>query len=359
MIKECVPFSPPRLSLRLREACNLFYAPPKRLSFRLGGHGWTLASDGASRPRLWRARLYCRLGDQDLVVFLNSLPPLAVEGSGLEELDASLLARLPTELAAAVLEAGAAEFVPALSAALGLPLSIEDLNLEEEEADLPPETLCFSLLRDDGQRLAGAFAAGEETLLEVAQLLAEHAQSLPADGSALRSGLHLTCRVLVPGPELTAEELQGLEPGDILVLPPPLTFGVPLPVTLGLYDTHGAPALLEDSALHLEGPMTEHDAPAPDDMDEARAEPLPEEEEQHGEAAFSAGQLPLRLSFDLGGVTLSLDDVAALAAGSVLPTGREMAAPVRILASGRVIGTGSLVEVAGQIGVRVETCNLK
>ncbi|MDL2290713.1 type III secretion system cytoplasmic ring protein SctQ [Desulfovibrio sp. OttesenSCG-928-F20] len=355
---EHIPFSPPRLSLRLREAWNLFYAPPKRLAFQLCGHGWSFASNGAAKARLWRVRLYCRLGDQDLVVFLNSLPPLALEGSGLEELDASLLSKLPTELAAAVLEAAAAEFVPTLSAALGLPLVVEDMNLEEEEADLPPETLCFSLLRDDGQRLVGAFAAGEDTLLDLAQLVAEHAELLPSEGQAFGAEL-LPCRILLSGSELTVAELESLEPGDILILPPPISFGAPLPVTLGLYDTHGAPALLTDGVLHLEGSMMELDSPAQNDMDETLAEPLAEEEEQQGQAVFSTGQLPLRLSFDLGGVALSLDDVAALAPGSVLPTGRDMAAPVRILVSGRTIGTGSLVDVAGQMGVRVETCNLK
>jgi flagellar motor switch/type III secretory pathway protein FliN len=69
--------------------------------------------------------------------------------------------------------------------------------------------------------------------------------------------------------------------------------------------------------------------------------------------------LPIQADFDLGSVELTVSEAATLAAGQILATGRDVASPVRISVAGRIVGTGSLVDVAGHIGVRVETLSLK
>jgi type III secretion protein Q len=65
--------------------------------------------------------------------------------------------------------------------------------------------------------------------------------------------------------------------------------------------------------------------------------------------------VPLRVSFDLGELTLSLAQLRAMQPGQVLELGHPLAGAVRIRANGALVGDGELVEVDGQLGVAVRT----
>jgi type III secretion protein Q len=80
---------------------------------------------------------------------------------------------------------------------------------------------------------------------------------------------------------------------------------------------------------------TEHDVPTEDQ----RTPPLDE--------------VPVRLSFELGTIELSLGELQGLAPGMVLPIAQALPPAVRIHASGRLIGAGELVEVDGRLGVQL------
>lgn len=67
----------------------------------------------------------------------------------------------------------------------------------------------------------------------------------------------------------------------------------------------------------------------------------------------SLDEIPVRLSFELGAIELSLGELQGLAPGMVLPIGEPMPPAVRIHCSGRRIGAGELVEVDGRLGVQV------
>ena len=63
--------------------------------------------------------------------------------------------------------------------------------------------------------------------------------------------------------------------------------------------------------------------------------------------------VPVRLSFDLGEVSLTLAQLRALQPGQTLDLGHPLAGAVRIRANGALVGEGDLVEIDGQIGVSV------
>lgn len=63
--------------------------------------------------------------------------------------------------------------------------------------------------------------------------------------------------------------------------------------------------------------------------------------------------LPVMLCFDLGHLELTLAALRALGPGSVLALPAPSDAPVRVTVGGRVVGTGELVEIEGQLGVRL------
>jgi type III secretion protein Q len=63
--------------------------------------------------------------------------------------------------------------------------------------------------------------------------------------------------------------------------------------------------------------------------------------------------IPVRLVFELGRVELSLAEVRTLAPGALIPMSRPAEESVDILANGRRIGRGSLVQIGGNLGIRI------
>lgn len=61
----------------------------------------------------------------------------------------------------------------------------------------------------------------------------------------------------------------------------------------------------------------------------------------------------LELTVQLGTTRLSLRQLAELAPGQIVPLGRPLAGPFEVHAAGRQVGTGELVDVDGELGVRI------
>jgi flagellar motor switch/type III secretory pathway protein FliN len=67
----------------------------------------------------------------------------------------------------------------------------------------------------------------------------------------------------------------------------------------------------------------------------------------------TADAAELELTVQLGTTRLSLRQLADLAPGAVVPLGRPLAGPFEVRAAGRLIGEGELVDVDGELGVRI------
>ena len=65
--------------------------------------------------------------------------------------------------------------------------------------------------------------------------------------------------------------------------------------------------------------------------------------------------VPIRISFDLGDVTLTLAQALALQPGQAITLSRPLNGPVRIRANGAVIGEGDLVQIDDQLGVSIRS----
>lgn len=73
-----------------------------------------------------------------------------------------------------------------------------------------------------------------------------------------------------------------------------------------------------------------------------------------GSAPFgTVNDIPVHLVFELGRMTISVDEVETLAQGHVFDLGKPLSQAVDILSGGRRIGTGELVRIADSIGVRI------
>jgi hypothetical protein len=61
----------------------------------------------------------------------------------------------------------------------------------------------------------------------------------------------------------------------------------------------------------------------------------------------------LELTVQLGTTRMSLRQLGELAPGAIVPLGRPLAGPFEVRAAGRLIGRGELVDVDGELGVRI------
>lgn len=157
---------------------------------------------------------------------------------------------------------------------------------------------------------------------------------------------------------LPASALLTLRTGDIVVLdhfgPKPVTGGlVALRLGAGVF-----PAYLDGGGVTVMSPFHLRAEAMADETPEnrpPRAEPASPQTDAP-EALPSdqlLGELPVQLTCEIGRLTLPAREVLELRPGAVLPVGRPLAGPVDLTAGGRVIARGELVDVEGEIGVRI------
>jgi hypothetical protein len=63
----------------------------------------------------------------------------------------------------------------------------------------------------------------------------------------------------------------------------------------------------------------------------------------------------LEVTVRLGTIRLSLRQLGELAIGQIIPLGRPLAGPYEVRAAGRMVGQGELVDIDGELGVRIVT----
>lgn len=154
---------------------------------------------------------------------------------------------------------------------------------------------------------------------------------------------------------LAADELaRGLRVGDVLVVDAPWidrpTPGGPLtgraelrfgPASyVGVLDaevfTITERRVSHAGVAHVEDPMTETAKPP-----EARP------------ADVRAASLPVTVSIELARVTMTIAELASLTPGQVIRTGALLGERVRVRVGDRVVADGELVDVEGELGVRI------
>ena len=67
------------------------------------------------------------------------------------------------------------------------------------------------------------------------------------------------------------------------------------------------------------------------------------------------GDVPLQLTVELARLPMTADAVVALRVGQVVDLQRTATEPVELSVNGKVVARGELVEIEGQLGVRVQS----
>ncbi|MEW5739331.1 MAG: type III secretion system cytoplasmic ring protein SctQ [Myxococcota bacterium] len=129
---------------------------------------------------------------------------------------------------------------------------------------------------------------------------------------------------------------------------------------LGTPPPPGGPA--EEPAAEAEGGAAEENEPAAlgdgpeestspgqlkgrDDVDEG----------QGGEGAEMLNDIPLQIAVEIGRVPVTADEVVSLKVGHVFDLNRVAGEPLDLSVNGRIVARGELVEVDGNLGVRILT----
>lgn len=142
----------------------------------------------------------------------------------------------------------------------------------------------------------------------------------------------------------TVAELEGLEVGDVWV-PGAAAWLAGEPLASGVLCAPGAgrgwPVRVSDGKIVL------------------GAEAVRVHEEQNGmsqeesELTQIVGQTPVLVRLELGALEMSAAEWAALRPGDVVQCGRRIEEPVVLRAGGREIARGELVDIEGEIGIRI------
>ena len=202
-----------------------------------------------------------------------------------------------------------------------------------------------------------------------------------------------TLRAEIAHCELSALDLRGLGPGDVVLVEEPMARpdlgeGGHCKLRVGLgqrghwkakldVGDSGLQATLEEVVLGTELPAPQAPAPA-----EAQSEdPASEFEELPGgrttettlpanpweanertnvssssggaESAELLNDIPLHVSVELARVPVTAEEVVALRAGQVVALGRPASSAVELSVNGKIVAQGELVEVDGQLGVKI------
>jgi flagellar motor switch/type III secretory pathway protein FliN len=187
----------------------------------------------------------------------------------------------------------------------------------------------------------------------------------PAGEDAL-GALDVEACVELARTRLFAGELAGLAPGDAVVFdgePGGMAGGGARPVRV-VVGAHAARARLgDDGRVALEETLRSTARAARGGLVDGQRKEEIGMDEQSGDgtatravdAAAVLAAAPIEVVAELGRIVLRGDELAGLGPGAVLTLGRLGASPVTLRVGGEVWAEGELVDVEGELGVRVTT----
>lgn len=288
----------------------------------------------APPPPVWAPRWQVQTVQGPLALALTEAPVAALTGA---ELGLDQIGGLPEPLSA-ILRDGLGDALLALlppvarQAVLGLKPAGPD-----EPVDPTAERLELVVTPAGAPPLRMELAAPLAVLTGLAAGMAPAADP-PVLPGPLATLIPATLRLALPGPVLRAARVAGLRPGDAVLLPEPGALRLLAPGLVAALAPSGADWIVKEIVV-----TTAPDLP-PTDPD---ATP-----------AAGPGDIPVHLSFVIDTRRATIAEVQALRPGAVLPMPAPTPGPglqVRVLANGREIGAGCVIEVDGQQAVRLVT----
>jgi len=335
------PLLLPRIAPAQIEGINSFYCRRQPVAFPLAGRLATLEA-------LWSGRGNGLLPGYRLTFSLDGVAGtvtvvVPLIDAIVREVDPTLsFASLPPEIGGLVVEAALASEVEALEQLTGCRFSITAVRLDLRAFARPDPAALSCVIRADG---LGSFRADLRVTPDAANRLtrlldAENGKADAADDLVAP----LSARVAVA--TISVEELKNLSPGDVVLVdehcwPPTMAIAVIGEFLVACLERTDAGAAIAMS------PVTGRGSPWEWSMDNV-ADQARKETNNSG-----PDDLPVKLVFEIGRVELTVREIRKLGVGTVVPLSRPVEDSLDVVANGRRIGRGSLVQIGESLGVRL------
>jgi type III secretion protein Q len=345
------------------ESVNAFYRRRPALAFSVAGRAavmtasWPPASDDV----YGRCRLDITVdGAAGALIVSRSLieaaipapppypPPHAGEGrvGWLDHLDPPHVALL--------LELALSDALSMLEAGLGARLAITCVRAADDERENGTVSLAFNIAVDGIGTSCGELLVQPAHAIMFAQFLDRC--GLPSDppqhetregqvGAAIELPVPVCVRVAAA--MFAVGEIATLSPGDVVIADQSCQ---PMRTAVAVIAEHFvAPVDLTTAGAQIAAPPTR-----------ARGSLWGWSMENGGDRSSAdvlqktdLDDIPVKLLFELGRIELSLAEIRQLAPGALLPLQRPLEDSVDILANGRRIGRGHLVQIGNSLGIRI------
>jgi type III secretion system YscQ/HrcQ family protein len=240
------------------------------------------------------------------------------------------VAGLPPTLVLAALECFFRDVLSKVEAGLGLPCSLSRIEVGESPA--LASVFPFRLRRGDGLILSGAWVAPEGQWREALEKVLRRATppSLPLPGDLALAGV-----VSVGIWRLRAGDLNLLAKGDVVLAPPTALRHLTVGRRFRFAADFQKGKLVADGKS-MAGAAGAGAAPIPDDA---------------ALAALDEAEVELRA--EVGRLNVTLNELRRLSVGEVVEFATPVESPATLVAGGRAVAVGDLVDVGGRVGVRV------
>lgn len=327
---------------------NAFYRRRPAVAFPIAGHTATITASWPPAPGDVSGR--CRLdltvdGASGALILTNSLVKALIAGLDLDQ----GLDNLDPRQHALLLELAVADELSKLEASLGSRLSIDAVHAAGSE-ESGAASLAFNLTIDRLAPSAAELRLPPRQAARFAQYLDRVAPAPPGVRMGMEQpaiGVPVPVCLRVAATTCSVAEIATLLPGDIVMADD------------GRRQSRTAVAVL---AEHLAAPVELTAAGAQITAPPARIHgSLWEWSMENGADRPQADlmqktdldDIPVKLLFELGRVELSLAEIRKLAPGALIAMPRPLDESVDIVANGRRIGRGSLVQIGSNLGVRI------
>lgn len=193
-------------------------------------------------------------------------------------------------------------------------------------------------------------AVGQARLLlpESTSLRLPATESLAPGAFARIAGLTLELRGLVGRARLSARELASLSVSDVVVLDHATVRRV-----AGTSEVEGRVAVTIRGATRPITWATVQSRALVRAIEEGHVPTSSEEITTDQAARELLGEQPVEVTVEIARAVLRADELMALRAGEIVRTGAPVTAEVRMFAAGRLVARGELVDVEGEVGVRL------
>jgi type III secretion protein Q len=328
---------------------NAFYKRRPARAFSVAGRAVTITAlwpsplQDASR----RCRLDITVDDAPGAVILSS----RVIETVIHALDPNQrFDRLDPSHLALLFELALGDELSMLEASLGARLAITSVHAADDDRQNRATALAFAIAVDGLGTLDGELLLQPAQAIMFSQFLDRSANPASRGSKSIDPPLPEEDRVPVAvGVRVAAAtfaigDIARLSPGDVVIADQQAKTAVAV-----IAEHLVAPVELTTAGARIAAPPTRARGSAWEwSMENGGNSPQPDVAQK-----TNFDDIPVKLLFELGRIELSLAEIRQLAPGAIVPISRPLEDSVDILANGRRIGRGSLVQIGDSLGIRI------